>query len=584
MTSEPAVPTRTLLPDGADLRAIVPRLAAAEAIAVDCETTALAPFDGRLRLLSLAIPGETFLVDVFALPDLSPLAEIFQAPKPFKILHNAKFDLRWLGWHHGLTMQGVFDTMLASQLLHEAPEHGLEAVVGHYLGQRLDKSQQRSDWGGTLSPAQLEYAARDVEVLLPLRLALRPRLLEAGLGKIAALEFAVAGMVATMENAGVLLDVPAWKQVLAGMQAEHDRLSASLQAALAGTRAQLALLPEVAPALNLNSTQQLQRALAKLGVEVPDTHERTLQEVAGKHPIIPQILEYRGLQKAISSYGEGLLAHVQPATGRIHANFQQLVTSTGRFSCSSPNLQNIPANPEYRACFVAPPGQLLVVADYSQIELRILAELTGDAAFRRAFDEGLDLHRMTASEMFWVPYDEVSKEQRNAAKGINFGLVYGRGAASLAGQLGVEVEKAKELIQRYFETYRGVAAWLKETARIAVRERELRSIGGRRAVFKFDDQDRAAVAAVERQGKNFPIQATNSDILKQAMVMLPGAIAPHGARLVNCVHDELVVEAPAAAAEAVAEVVRATMSEAAARFLKSTPIVVEVTIATSWLK
>ncbi len=584
MTSDLQASPRTLITDASDLAAIVPRLAAAEAIAVDCETTALAPFDGRMRLLSLAIPGETFLVDAFAVPDLSALAEVFRSPKPFKILHNAKFDLRWLGWHHQLTMQGVFDTMLASQLLHEVAEHTLEMVAGHYLGVRLDKSQQRSDWGGVLSPAQLDYAARDVEVLLPLRQALRPKLLEAGLAKIAALEFAVAGVVATMENVGVLLDVEAWKQVLAGMQAEHERLSAALQADLAGTRAQLALIPEVAPALNLNSTQQLQRALAKLGVDVPDTHERTLQEVAHKHPIIATILEYRGMQKAISSYGEGLLAHVQPATGRIHANFQQLVTTTGRFSCSSPNLQNIPANQEYRECFVAPPGHHLVVADYSQIELRILAELTGDLAFRRAFDEGVDLHRMTASEMFWVPFAEVTKEQRNAAKGINFGLVYGRGAASLAGQLGVDVEKAKELIQRYFETYKGVAAWLKDTARIAVRERELRSIGGRRAVFKFDEHDRSQVAAVERQGKNFPIQASNSDILKQAMVMVPGAIAPHGARLVNCVHDELVVEAPTEVADAVAEVVQRTMEQAAAQFLRQTPIVVEVKVAASWLK
>ena len=584
VTAEPAAPPRALITTASDLAAIVPRLAAAEAIAVDGETTALAPFDGRLRLLTLAIPGETWLVDAFAVPDLSALAEVFAAPKPFKILHNAKFDLRWLGWHHQLTMQGVFDTMLASQLLFEIPEHNLAAVAAHYLGLPLDKTEQRSDWGGTLSPRQLDYAAKDAEVLLPLRQALRPKLLEAGLAKTAALEFAVAGVVAAMENAGVLLDVAGWNRVLAGMKHEHERLSGELQAHLASTRAQLALIPEVAPALNLNSTQQLQRALAKLGVDVPDTHERTLQEVASKHPVIPVILEYRGLQKAISSYGEGLLAHVHPATGRIHANFQQLVTSTGRFSCSSPNLQNIPANPEYRACFVPPPGQKLVVADYSQIELRILAELTGDAAFRRAFEEGLDLHKMTASEMFWVPFDEVTKEQRNAAKGINFGLVYGRGAASLAGQLGVDVEKAKELIARYFDTYKGVAAWLRDTARVAVRARELRSIGGRRAVFKFDDQDRAQVAAVERQGKNFPIQATNSDILKQAMVQLPGAIAPLGARLVNCVHDELIVEAPEGQAQVVADVVRATMEEAATRFLRTTPVVVEVQVGDAWLK
>jgi DNA polymerase I-like protein with 3'-5' exonuclease and polymerase domains len=524
------------------------------------------------------------LIDAFAVPDLSVLAPVFDAPKPFKTLHNAKFDLRWLLHHHGLSFQGVFDTMLASQLLGGYHDHTLEGVVNHELGQPLDKSQQLSDWSRELTPAQLAYAARDVEVLLPLRQVLRQKLIDAGLIRVAAIEFGVVGVVAAMENAGVGIDVEAWHRVLAGMKVQHEALARELQGILAPTRKQLALIPEVAPGINLNSTQQLRSALAELGLELPDTHENTLLQVKDRHPVVPKLLEYRGVQKAISSYGEGILAHIHPATGRIHANFQQLVTTTGRFSCSSPNLQNIPATPEYRACFTAPEGCKLVVADYSQIELRILAELTGDAAFRRAFEQKLDLHRMTASEMFWVPYDEVTKTQRNQAKGINFGLVYGRGAPSLADQLGVTVDKARELIARYFETYKGVAAWLERTGRTAVRARELRSIAGRRAIFRFDEHDRSAVAAVERQGKNFPIQATNSDIIKRAMILLPAVLTPLGARLINCVHDELVVEAPEALAEAVAEAVRGAMTRAGEEFLKEVPVEVEVAIGDAWLK
>lgn len=577
-------PPRTIIRDGQALAALVPRLMAAEAVAVDTETTALSPFDGRLRLLSLAVPDESFVVDVFDVQDLSVLAPVFAAPKPFKVLHNAKFDLRWLHHHHGLVLNGLFDTMLASQLLGEHHEHSLEGVARKYLDVQLDKSQQVSDWSRELTEAQLIYAARDAEVLLPLRQALRPRLVDAGLTRVAKLEFDVAPVVAAMENIGVGLDVEGWHRILAGMKVQHEALSKELQEILAPTRKQLALLPDLVPALNLNSTQQLRASLAELGVEVPDTHENTLLGVRDRHPVVARILEYRGIQKAISSYGEGLLAHVHPQTGRIHANFQQLVTTTGRFSCSSPNLQNIPATPEYRACFVPPPGHKLVVADYSQIELRILAQLTGDAAFRRAFESRLDLHRMTASEMFWVPYDEVTKTQRNQAKGINFGLVYGRGAASLADTLGVTPERAKELIARYFQTYKGVATWLDRTGRQAVRDRELRSMAGRRAVFRFDESDRSAVAAVERQGKNFPIQATNSDILKQAMVLLPPALAPLGARLVNCVHDELVVEAPTAVADEVAAVVRETMTRAAATLLTEVPVEVEVAVGDAWLK
>jgi DNA polymerase-1 len=575
---------RTLILDPAALESLVPSLLAAEAIGVDTETTALSPFDGRMRLLTLALPNETFLIDAFAVPDLSSLLPVFDAPKPFKVLHNAKFDLRWLEHHHGLRFQGVFDTMLASQLLADHSDHTLAGVARHYLETLVDKTQQLSDWSRDLSEVQLAYAAKDAEILLPLRQALRPRLIEAGLAKVAKIEFDVAAVVGRMENAGVFLDVQAWHKVLAGMKVQHEALSKELQAILAPTRRQLALLPELVPALNLNSTQQLRTALGELGVEVTDTHENTLIAVKDRHIVVAMILEYRGLQKAISSYGEGLLAHVNPTTGRIHANFQQLVTTTGRVSCSSPNLQNIPATNEYRACFVAPPGFKLVVADYSQIELRILAELTGDAAFRRAFDDGLDLHKMTASEMFWVPYNEVTKAQRNQSKGINFGLVYGRGAASLAETIGVTPEKAKELIARYFQTYKGVATWLEHTGRTAVRERELRSMAGRRAIFRFDETDRGAVAAVERQGKNFPIQATNSDILKQAMILLARALPPYGARLVNCVHDEMVVEAPITRVAEVAEVVREAMTAAAKTFLHEVPVEIEVSIADAWLK
>ncbi|HEY9722597.1 MAG TPA: DNA polymerase [Oscillatoriaceae cyanobacterium] len=574
----------TVIRDAAQLTELLPRLAAAEAIAVDTETTALSPLDGRLRLLSLATDDDLVVVDAFAVPDLSPLAPLLAAPKPFKVLHNAKFDLRWLAHHHGLAVSGIFDTMLAAQLLGELPHFRLEALALHYLGEPMDKSAQLSDWSGTLSESQIAYAARDVEVLLPLRKLLRQRLIDAGLVRVAALEFGTVPVVAAMEQSGVLLDVAAWQRILEKLRGEHAAMSAELQGMLAGTRRQLSLLPDVVPVINLNSTQQLRGALADLGVQVPDTHERTLLTVQDQHPIVPKILAYRGLQKAISSYGEGLLEHVHPATGRIHANFQQLMTSTGRFSCSHPNLQNIPNTPEYRACFVAPPGHKLVVADYSQIELRILAEVSGDMSFRRAFHAGVDLHRMTASEMFCVPFDTVTKTQRGQAKSINFGLVYGRGAPSLAGQLGVDVETARGLIQRYFETYRDVGRWLEETARVAIRERELRSLAGRRARFHFDPSDRGQVASVERQAKNFPIQATNADILKQAMTMLTAALSPYGARLVNCVHDELVVEAPTEAAEAAAEALRQTMEEAARVFLREVPVAVEVAVADAWIK
>ncbi|MEB3223046.1 MAG: DNA polymerase [Candidatus Sericytochromatia bacterium] len=572
-----------LVDDPAGLTGVAADLAAHEACGVAVVPGAASPLEGGPRLVALATPAATWLLDVQQVPDLAGLAPLLRAPRPIKVFHHAKPALRWLAGC-GLAVGGVFDTQLASQLLHEADRHELPDLTWRWLGQALDRLPTAPPPAGPLAPAQLARAAQEARLLLDLRQALRPRLIDAGLARVATIEFAAVPAVAAMEQAGVLLDVGAWRALLRAVEAERDGLEARLMGLLAGTRAQLALLPEVAPPLNLSSNHQVRAALARLGVEVPDTSEATLQAVRDAHPAVPLLLQLRHAQKAVTSYGEGLLAHVHPTTGRLHASFAQLQTSTGRFSCSQPNLQNIPSDDAHRGCFVAPPGHCLIVADYSQMELRILAELSGDAAFRRAFEQGLDLHRMTASEMFWVPYDEVKPSQRSAAKGINFGLVYGRGAASLAGELGVSVERARELITRYFETYRGVAAWLQATAHAVIATRELRSLAGRRGRFAFDEHDRAAVAAAERAGKNFPIQASNSDILKQAMALLPGRLGPLGARLVNCIHDELVVEAPAAAADAAAEVVRATMREAGEAFLRTTPVEVDVKVGASWAK
>jgi DNA polymerase-1 len=575
---------RTIIRDKAGLESALPQLLAAGVIGVNSETTALSPLDGRLRVVTLAIAGETFVIDGYAALDWSLLDGVMRSPRPIKVFHNAKFDCRWLLQHTGLRVAGIFDTMLASQLLAEVHAHSLASVSARYLAIERDKTLQTSHWEGDLTEAQWDYAARDAEMLLALRDVLRPRLIAAGLTRVAALEFALVPVVAQMEQCGVHLDTSAWRALQAQLQQSHEVLEARLQHELAGQGRQLSLLPELIPSINLNSNQQVREALARLGVVVSDTLEATLQTVVRQHPVVETLLAWRGVQKALSAYGERLPGHVHPRTGRIHPHFQQIASHTGRFACSSPNLQNIPVADAFRACFTATPGYRLVIADYSQIELRILAELSGDAAFARAFEEGLDLHRMTASEMFWVPYERVSKEQRAQAKGINFGLMYGRGAQSLAQTLGVSREQAKALMKRFFERYRGVTTYLDQTAREAVNARALRALSGRRMIYDFDDSDRAVVAAIERQAKNFPIQATNSDILKQAMVDLAGAIAPYGARLVNCVHDELVVEAPISDAERIAGLMRDTMTRAGQRFLHRVPVEVDVHVADAWLK
>lgn len=575
----------TWLSDAAGLAAAADALARCEAIGLDTETTGLDPFRARLRLIQLATPERVFLVDADRLASLGPLRALLEAPRPIKVLHHAKFDAKFLRRRYGIRLAGIFDTMLASQLLGSPEGHSLAAVVSRWLGRPLDKTLQKSDWSGELSEAQLRYAAEDAALLLPLREAMREALLAEGLGRIAALEFSVAPVLAEIELAGIRLDAECWRDLARAREIEHASLAAELQRELAAADPQLALFPDHAPSnLNLNSVPQVMRALAQLGIHVPDTDDLTLGPLASSHPVLKQLIEYRHAAKALSAYGEGFLNYIHPVTGRIHPEFHQLGADTGRMAASNPNIQQIPNQERYRACFVPEPGRRFVIADYSQIELRILAEVTRDPQLIRAFESGADLHRLTASMMFGTPLDAVSKEQRQGAKALNFGIVYGMGPSGLATRIGSTLDEAKELIDRYFAAYPGVRRWLAQAARKAVETGECTTLGGRRIRFTPPDpSNRRAVAGVERFGKNAPLQGTSADITKRALALVAPRL-PEGANIINVVHDEIVVEAPAEQASAVAEIVREAMREAGEAYLRRVPIVVEADVAESWAK
>lgn len=552
---------------------------------MDTETTGLDPFRDRLRLIQLATPEGVYLLDCDRFADLGPLKEILEAPRPFKVLHHAKFDAKFLVRRYGVTLRGVMDTLLASQLL-GAPDgkgHGLAAVAARYLGEDVDKSFQRANWSGELTDAHKRYAARDAALMLPLRRALRERLLEEGLGRVAALEFPVAPVLGYLELAGMRLDPVRWRQVAAERRTEHDRLAKELQAELGAASPQMALFPGMG-SLNLNSVPQIARALSHLGIEVPDTDDLTLGALASTHPVVSRLLEYRQAAKALSSYGEQFLEFIRQDTGRIHADFHQLGADTGRMAASNPNLQQIPNQERYRSCFVPDEGHLLVIADYSQIELRILAEVSRDPALMHAFETGVDLHKLTASRMFGVPFEDVTKDQRQRAKALNFGMVYGMGPTGLAVRIHATVDEARDLIDRYFETYPGVRRWLNQAARLAVETGECWTLGGRRIrIGRPDPGNRRAVSAVERIGKNAPLQGASADITKRAMSGLHEALAGRG-RLVNVVHDEVVVEAPADMAPAVAEIMRRELVGAGECYLRRVPVEVTVETAAAWTK
>ena len=581
-----------------ELRAMVAELKQLQAIGFDTETTDLNPYRGRLRLLQLAAPDGVRIIDLNRFADadmkesaaLAPLRELLRAPRPVKIAHNAKFDAKWTKHTLGVELGGVFDTLLASQLIaagDQEDRHGLEAVAARYLNETIDKAERLSDWNITeLSDAQLQYAAVDAAVLLPLREKMIERLKAEDLVRCAQLEFECVLPLAAIELSGIYLDKERWREQLAIVEKKRATLAEELQEMLAEESAQGSFFGPQRVDINIDSHVQLTRALKRLNVPVPDsTRNWKLQPLAAAYPVVAKLLEYRTVQKALTSYGENILNEINPTTGRIHADFRQIGAPTGRMACTNPNIQQVPHDIAYRRCFRAPEGRKLIISDYSQIELRILADFTGDQGFIDAFNSGADLHRVTAAQVFNVKLEDVNAEQRSFAKRLNFGVVYGIGAQRFATMTGLSQAEAEDILRRYFSTYRALDAWLRDAARQAVRERTApRTVAGRLARFRFDTEDRQAVSLAQRNGKNSPIQGSSADILKRALRLLHDSLRDTSACIVNIVHDEIVVEADADQSQEIAKKVEDAMCAAGEEYVKRVPVKVETEVADEWVK
>jgi DNA polymerase I-like protein with 3'-5' exonuclease and polymerase domains len=581
-----------------ELRKAIDILATQPVVGLDTETTELDPYTSRLRLIQLATPDRVYIVDFdhFASGNatqseaLAPLRRLLEAPRPIKIAHNAKFDAKFIKHNLGADLGGLFDTLLASQLVGAGDieeRHGLETVASRYLNETVDKSERLSNWNFELSEAQLEYAARDAAILLPLREKLIDRLKSESLVKVAQLEFECVMPVVDIELAGFYMHKERWLEQLSIVEKRRVKLVEQLQQVLAeeSTQGNLFGGPQRED-INLDSQQQLTKALTRLGIPLPEsTRNWKLQPLAVEYPIIGTLLEYRTVQKALTSYGENMIEMINPVTGRLHADFRQIGAPTGRFACTNPNIQQVPHSVEYRRCFSGyPEGRKLIIADYSQIELRILAEFSGDRGFMDAFHSGADLHRVTAAQVFNASLDQVTKEQRDFAKRLNFGVVYGIGAQRFAMMTGLTVPDAENVLRRYFGTYRQLDTYLRDAANRAVSERQARTASGRLVRFRYDENDRQQISMTQRNGKNTPIQGTSADILKRALKLLRDELRETNAKVVNIIHDEIVVEADADQAQDVAETVERTMRLAGEEYLKTVPVKVETEIADEWLK
>lgn len=583
-----------LVEDPKGLAEACKELASEQVLGFDTETTELDPFDGFIRLVQLSTGKKTFVVDlkpfadttpVGGNKDLDPLRKLLAATLPRKIAHNAKFDAKWVRHHLATDVGGIFDTMLASQLIaagEQERRHGLADVASFFLGIELDKTQQVSDWSrDVLDAAQVEYAAKDAAIMVDLYTKLLERLRNDGLEQAAELENSCVMPIAQMELNGFFIDQDRWREQLEKVKAEQAVLADELQQMLAAGVAQASLFGVAE--INLDSQMQVTDALKNLGVPVPETTRQwQLEPLAGDYPVVAKLLDYRIATKAISSFGENILAFVRPETGRLHSDFRMIGAPTGRFSSSNPNVQQIPHQEVYRRCFRAPQGRKLVIADYSQIELRILADFSQDGNFIKAFASGQDFHTATAAQVFSIRPEEVTPDQRSFAKRLNFGVVYGIGASRFASMTGLSQKQAEDTLRRYFATYPALDSWLREAARRATTERLGRTASGRMMKFRFDQADRASVAQAQRNAKNFPIQGTSADILKRALSLLHAEISGTDSKLVNIVHDEIIVECDAKKADEIAKVLENAMLAAGEDFLSKVPVKVDVQVAESW--
>jgi DNA polymerase-1 len=593
-----------LILDEAGLDALIEELEHAELICFDTETTSLDAL--RAELVGLAFstrigegvylplahtyPGAPKQLDRAAV--LKRLQPVLEDPERPKLAQNAKYDIHVLR-EHGITLRGLAqDSMLESFVLNStASRHDMDSLAKHYLGytpiaysEVAGKGAKQISFADVELERACEYSAEDADITLRLHRALWPKLgAEPALARVyREIELPLVQVLTDMEAVGVLIDAD-----------ELRRQSQDLGKRMLELQKQGFEL--AGRSFNFDSPKQLGAllfdglglpALVKTPGGAPSTNEEALEAIADQHALPRLILDYRSLTKLRSTYTDKLPGAINPATGRVHTSFHQTGAATGRLSSSDPNLQNIPIRSEdgrrIRRAFIAPAGSKLVACDYSQIELRIMAHLSEDPGLLAAFAGGLDVHRATAAEVFDVPLEHVSGDQRRAAKAINFGLMYGMSAFGLAKQLGIDRGEAQDYIALYFARYPGVQGYMERIRHSAREQGYVETIFGRRLYLnEIHARQQALRAGAERAAVNAPMQGSAADIIKRAMLDLHAWLGQQEgrARMVLQVHDELVFECEEAFVDTL--VVEAKRRMQAAADLR-VPLLVEAGVGDNW--
>lgn len=578
------------------------KLSQAKLIAVDTETDSLDYMQANLVGISFALEnGEaTYLplqhryLDVpeqLNLTDsLTRLKPILENPEIRKVGQNIKYD-ETIFSRHGIELQGVaYDTMLESYTLDSTGRHNMDELAQRYLGHRTISFEELAGKGkNQLTFDQIpleqavEYAAEDADITMKLHQTLWPKIqAEPTLVELfEKLEMPLVSVLSRIERNGVLLDSDLLFQQSAEIAVRLTQLERQAH--------ELAGEP-----FNLASTKQLQEILfTKLGLPIlkktpkgaPSTNEEVLEELAYEHDLPKLLVEHRGLSKLKSTYTDKLPLMVDRDSGRVHTSYHQAVTITGRLSSSDPNLQNIPIRTEegrrIRKAFIAADGNQIIAADYSQIELRIMAHLSNDAGLSKAFAEGKDIHRATAAEIFGVPLEQVSSEQRRSAKAINFGLIYGMSAFGLARQLGIARGQAQQYIDLYFQRYPGVQTFMSEIQQKAREQGYVETLFKRRLYLpEIKSANAMRRKGAERVAINAPMQGTAADIIKRAMLLIDDEIRNSDEiKMIMQVHDELVFEVRSDKVAHYAERIKTLMEQAAEL---TVPLIAEVGIGENW--
>lgn len=606
------------------------------AIGFDIETTGLFPRESEISLLQFSDGESIFIVDAVELEgrynrsDIPPMrpsgkkgvihtpeseewwskytqSDLLKLLIPFlestsikKIIQNLKFESSWAQEKIGCDINGAFDTFIGARLLDTLQNYKLDTLLHVYLGVAISKEEQLSDWSSSLMQEQYEYAARDVYYLPELRKKILEKLRQEEMLEIAGIEFNAVRAVSKMENMGIPLDVKMYSKLVEELTVRRDIRAKELEDILnkasgktITTAIQGGLFGEdkviKTGGINLNSPAQMKEAFEKLGVHLPSTDKQIVNRMLASNPKLKYLTDYRAAQILVTSFGQKMLDAVDKKTGRIHPTFHQMQVVTGRFSCANPNIQQQPHTKEFRECYrPLDDNRTFVISDYSTLELRILAQLSQDEVMIEAFNNDKDPHSRTAKLAFNLSCDEADvkklhPEVRQKGKILNFSVVYGAGAQKYADNVGVTFEEGKKSIRGFYNTYKGITKYLYSIEDFGVKNRYIRTLGGRKIKLYFDPNDEKQVAMAKRNARNYPIQGTTGDILKVAIYLLYTRLSGFkDAWVINIVHDEILIECYKEDAYTVKNILSQCMLEAAYTFIKDVKMEAEANICTSW--